>query len=232
MLIRLGTCVNLLLDRIAQLEDRDNVNIAFPDDGAAKRFGDLFATTYPNVATCHKVRGEGEKRVVKLKEGLVAGKHCIIVDDLVQSGSTMMECAKELLRNGAACVSAYVTHAIFPKQSYRKFFVDECDHEKGEKRDTFKYFWVVSSHMHERTHHAPRHTQTLALAEGTPRGPNGVCSALPKQTEIEVLCAHFLSSASGCAWLLPPPLHRTAPPRPTAIPTWPTSFAARLPSKC
>ena len=43
------------------------------------------------------------------------------VDDLVQSGGTLLECAKELLRNGAACVSAFVTHAIFPKDSFRKF---------------------------------------------------------------------------------------------------------------
>lgn len=155
VLIRLGTCVNLLLDRIAALPDRENVNIAFPDDGAAKRFGDMFAAAYPHLVICHKVRGEGDKRVVKLKEGLVAGKHCIIVDDLVQSGSTMLECAKELLRNGASCVSAYVTHAIFPKQSYRKFFKDEC--AQGEKRDTFKHFFVVRKHTRtQHTHAAQR----------------------------------------------------------------------------
>lgn len=60
----------------------------------------------------------------------------IIVDDLVQSGGTLQECAKELLRNGASCVSAYVTHAIFPKQSYQKFFT------APEHQSIFKYFWV------------------------------------------------------------------------------------------
>lgn len=73
VLIRLGTCVNLLLDRINTLPDRDNVNIAFPDDGAAKRFSDSF-TQYPNIIICHKVR-DGDKRVVKMKEGDVEGKH-------------------------------------------------------------------------------------------------------------------------------------------------------------
>jgi hypothetical protein len=48
-------------------------------------------------------------------------RFCLSVDDLVQSGGTLLECAKELLRNGAACVSAFVTHAIFPKDSFRKF---------------------------------------------------------------------------------------------------------------
>lgn len=40
---------------------------------------------------CTKVR-EGDKRIVRLKEGDVAGHHVVIVDDLVQSGSTLIEC--------------------------------------------------------------------------------------------------------------------------------------------
>jgi len=127
VMIRLGSCINLLLDRLAALQkdpsERNHhhpINIAFPDDGAWKRFGHMFEGTFKNVIICHKVR-DGDKRVVKMKEGDVVGKHCVIVDDLVQSGGTLIECARELLRNGAACVSAYVTHAIFPQDSYRKF---------------------------------------------------------------------------------------------------------------
>jgi len=145
VLIRLGTCVNLLLERIRCLPDASNVNIAFPDDGAAKRFGDLFEHFPFRRIICHKVRGEGDKRIVKLKEGDVQGKHCIIVDDLVQSGSTLIECGKELLRAGAACVSAYVTHAIFPQESYKKFLT------AGLTPDTpqlFQYFFVTDSNPH------------------------------------------------------------------------------------
>lgn len=40
---------------------------------------------------CTKVR-EGEKRIVRLKEGNCAGCHVVIVDDLVQSGGTLIEC--------------------------------------------------------------------------------------------------------------------------------------------
>lgn len=66
----------------------------------------------------------------------------MIVDDLVQSGGTMQECAKELLRNGAACVSAYVTHAIFPNDSFKKFLIDE---RQPEQPSVFKHFWVTDS---------------------------------------------------------------------------------------
>ena len=40
---------------------------------------------------CAKVR-EGDKRIVRLKEGNPKGCHVVIVDDLVQSGGTLIEC--------------------------------------------------------------------------------------------------------------------------------------------
>lgn len=40
---------------------------------------------------CTKVR-EGDKRIVRIKEGNPAGFHVVIVDDLVQSGGTLIEC--------------------------------------------------------------------------------------------------------------------------------------------
>ena len=35
---------------------------------------------------------EGDKRIVRLKEGEANGRHVVIVDDLVQSGGTLIEC--------------------------------------------------------------------------------------------------------------------------------------------
>ena len=40
---------------------------------------------------CTKVR-DGNKRIVQLKEGDPTGRHVVIVDDLVQSGGTLIEC--------------------------------------------------------------------------------------------------------------------------------------------
>lgn len=40
---------------------------------------------------CAKVR-EGDQRIVRLKEGEPRGRHVVIVDDLVQSGGTLIEC--------------------------------------------------------------------------------------------------------------------------------------------
>ena len=57
---------------------------------------------------------EGDTRRVTVKEGNAAGRHCVILDDLVQTGGTLVECAQALKAAGAQSVSAYVTHAVFP----------------------------------------------------------------------------------------------------------------------
>ncbi|KAK4266180.1 hypothetical protein QN277_027140 [Acacia crassicarpa] len=130
------TGIPLLKQRLHQLPDADNIVIAFPDDGAWKRFHKLF-DNFP-VLVCTKVR-EGDKRIVRLKEGNPAGHHVVIVDDLVQSGGTLIECQKVLAANGAAKVSAYVTHGVFPKQSYERFT------HKDEGTNAFTYFWITDS---------------------------------------------------------------------------------------
>ena len=110
--------IPLLLNRLTQCEDADNIVIAYPDEGAWKRFHGFFKGMEEVV--CTKVR-QGDKRLVKLKEGEPAGRHVIIVDDLVQSGGTLIECQKLLSRMGAVKVSAYVTHGVFPGNSWKKF---------------------------------------------------------------------------------------------------------------
>lgn len=118
----LATAIPLLLKRIESHHAEEKIAVAFPDEGAWKRFGKKF-DHFP-LLICTKVR-ENEKRIVKLKEGNPIGYHVFIVDDLVQTGGTLLECKAALLSAGAFKVSAFVTHAIFPKQSWKKFTSDE-----------------------------------------------------------------------------------------------------------
>ncbi|KAK9132410.1 hypothetical protein Scep_011938 [Stephania cephalantha] len=129
------TGIPLLKQRLHQLPDAENISIAFPDDGAWKRFYKQLQH-FPMIV-CNKVR-EGDKRIVRLKEGNPAARHVVIVDDLVQSGGTLIECQKVLAAHGATKVSAYVTHAVFPKQSWQRFL------HNGEEK-AFSYFWITDS---------------------------------------------------------------------------------------
>jgi len=89
---------------------------------------------------CTKVR-DGAKRIVQLKEGEAEGRHIVIVDDLVQSGSTLIECQRLLASRGAARVSAFATHGVFPNESWKRFQHDEG---KGAEHG-FAHFWITDS---------------------------------------------------------------------------------------
>jgi ribose-phosphate pyrophosphokinase len=45
--------------------------------------------------------------------GEVEGRHCILVDDIVDSGGTLCNAAEALLKHGAKSASVYVTHGVF-----------------------------------------------------------------------------------------------------------------------
>ena len=63
---RLETAIPLLLREITLLSQHNEISIAFPDDGAFKRFHAMFSS-FPTI-TCTKLR-EGDKRIVRVKDG-------------------------------------------------------------------------------------------------------------------------------------------------------------------
>lgn len=134
--------IPLLIERLRRLPDKDKITIAYPDEGAWKRFHYTFKNEgFPEVV-CTKVR-DGNKRIVRLKEGDPKGRHVVIVDDLVQSGGTLIECHAVLASLGAAHVSAYVTHGVFPNMSWMKFRADQG--QGAQESQGFRYFWLTDS---------------------------------------------------------------------------------------
>ncbi|ANU06628.1 ribose-phosphate pyrophosphokinase [Paraurantiacibacter namhicola] len=53
----------------------------------------------------------GESEVMNII-GEVSGRHCILIDDIVDSGGTLCNAAQALLDNGAKSVAAYITHGV------------------------------------------------------------------------------------------------------------------------
>lgn len=56
----------MLLREIMKLSKDNAISIAFPDEGAFKRFHTMF-TSFPTI-TCTKIR-DGNKRIVRVKDG-------------------------------------------------------------------------------------------------------------------------------------------------------------------
>ena len=78
------------------------------------------------------------------------------MDDLVQSGGTLLECAKLLQVTGAAAVSAFATHGVFPNGSYKRFLTPSSSGgdggggggataSGGSGLTEFRYFWITDS---------------------------------------------------------------------------------------
>lgn len=44
--------------------------------------------------------------------GEVSGRHCILIDDIIDSGGTLCNAAQALLDGGASSVTAYITHGV------------------------------------------------------------------------------------------------------------------------
>jgi len=140
---RLETAIPLLLREVALLRLENAVSIAFPDEGAFKRFHSMF-TAFPAI-TCTKIR-DGDMRIVKVKDGDPTGHHVIIVDDLVMTGGTLVQCAKALLSSGAVKISAYVTHAVFPRESWKGFTDCEVKFEKFYITDSLPHASHIAEH--------------------------------------------------------------------------------------
>jgi len=52
--------------------------------------------------------------------GDVAGRHCLMVDDIVDSAGTLCNAADALIEAGATSVSAYVTHGVLSGQAVER----------------------------------------------------------------------------------------------------------------
>jgi len=137
----LHTSCPLVIEKISSMPDGERIDcIAFPDDGAQKRFGQFFKTHLKGASqvTCNKVRTKDNKRTVVISDGDATDKHVLIIDDLIQTGGTMYECATMLSNSGAKSVSAFVVHAVFPNESWRRFL------REGD-RAAFARFWLTNS---------------------------------------------------------------------------------------
>ena len=85
-----------------------------PDAGAYKKV--LNVSRFGDVPVVHatKNRVNGEVQSVTL-HGDVAGKNCLVIDDICVGGRTFTELGKALKEAGAGDLSLYVTHGIFSK---------------------------------------------------------------------------------------------------------------------
>lgn len=91
--------------------------LVYADAGAAKRYEELPFSLQIDQAFIHKSRTDhSESPTIRALTGDVRDRHCIIIDDEILTGNTVLKDAKLLKEAGAASVSMYATHAVLADQ--------------------------------------------------------------------------------------------------------------------
>jgi ribose-phosphate pyrophosphokinase len=89
-----------------------NVMVVSPDVGGVVRARALAKRIDAPLAIVDKRRERpGESEVMNII-GDVAGKDCLLFDDIVDSGGTLCNAAEALMKTGATSVTAYITHGV------------------------------------------------------------------------------------------------------------------------
>jgi len=89
-----------------------NALIVSPDAGGVPRARSLAKSLNLDIAIIDKRRDKANESEAMNVIGNVKGKQCIIVDDIVDTGGTLVKAAEALLKNGAEEVQAYITHGV------------------------------------------------------------------------------------------------------------------------
>jgi ribose-phosphate pyrophosphokinase len=89
--------------------------VVAPDAGRVKTAEQLAAVLGAPLAFLHKRRSREEANKVEVREvvGEVAGLHCVMIDDIIDTAGTIVQGAEVLMASGAAQVTAAATHGIF-----------------------------------------------------------------------------------------------------------------------
>jgi ribose-phosphate pyrophosphokinase len=114
----------LLVKYVAEnFPNRDEITVVSPDAGrvrVAERWTDLLGAP---LAIIHKRRDPDVPNEAKVFEvvGEVEGRTCVVIDDMIDTGGTIVKAADQLFDNGAKEVIVAATHAILSGPARERF---------------------------------------------------------------------------------------------------------------
>ena len=98
----------------------NNLICVAPDVGGVERTRALSRRINSSIAIIDKRRPTPGKSEVMNIVGNVKNKNCVIVDDIIDSGGTIVNAAKALKEKGAKDVYVYITHAVLSGEAIHK----------------------------------------------------------------------------------------------------------------
>jgi ribose-phosphate pyrophosphokinase len=106
------TSAPVMVRDIQENYDTSKLMIVSPDVGGVARARNIAERIGANLAIVDKRRPRAGVSEVMNIIGDVQGQACILIDDIVDSGGTLVNAAEALLKAGATAVSAYITHGV------------------------------------------------------------------------------------------------------------------------
>lgn len=106
-----------LLASYFQKLDKENIVVVSPDHGGATRARSFARFFEVPIAIIDKRRPTHNEVEIMNVIGDVKGKTCIVIDDMIDTGGTLIEGAKALIENGAKEVYACATHGVFSRNA-------------------------------------------------------------------------------------------------------------------
>ena len=107
-------------DDIRTTHNGADLMVVSPDVGGVVRARNLANRLGCDLAIVDKRRPEAGKSEVMNIIGDVTDRRCILVDDICDSGGTLVNAAKALKEAGATGVSAYVTHGVLSNNAVKR----------------------------------------------------------------------------------------------------------------
>ncbi|MCB1510892.1 MAG: ribose-phosphate pyrophosphokinase [Hyphomicrobiaceae bacterium] len=102
----------VMVHDVKQTMPLGNLCVVSPDVGGVVRARALAKRIDAPIAICDKRRERAGVSEVMNVIGEVEGKSCILIDDIVDSGGTLVNAANALIKQGAMDVRAYITHGV------------------------------------------------------------------------------------------------------------------------
>ncbi|MCX6767241.1 MAG: ribose-phosphate pyrophosphokinase [Candidatus Micrarchaeota archaeon] len=99
---------------------RDGVVVVSPDVGGVRRARNFAEKIGASLAIIDKTRPRDNEAEVMNVIGDVKGKKAVIVDDIIDTGGTMVKGADALKAKGATSVSAFCTHPVLSGEALKK----------------------------------------------------------------------------------------------------------------
>ncbi len=106
----------------------DNLAIAAPDMGGAKRANAYAKELESSVIICHKTRDRANVVGSITAIGEVEGKNIIIVDDMIDTAGTLCKAAELLMNKGARSVMACATHGLLTGDAMKRIHDSVLSH--------------------------------------------------------------------------------------------------------